>query len=454
MPRLEGNAVTHPELDATHDLHAASWVESSNGHAAFPIQNLPLGVFRHAGDEPRIGAAIGDFIVDLPALARLGLADLPEGAFNSGSAANLNAYFALPASGRRAFRHAVFAALRAGGSDQGARASSQAQAFLRPASECDMQLPAIIGDYTDFYAGIHHARNGGVRMGRQPPISESYQSMPVAYHGRVSTICCAPQGVRRPRGQYRGTEGRRPQMALTRKLDFELEMGAWIGTGNAMGKPVRVSQAEELLAGLCLLNDLSARDIQGWEMAPLGPFLSKNFGTVISPWVVTTEALAPFRRPRMAREAEAGPLLHYLDDSHDARHGGFAIELQVELSTKPMREQGEMPARISLSHSEHLYWTFAQMIAHHTVGGCNLRPGDLLGSGTISAPQRSGYGSLAEITDDGKAAITLTSAEKRTYLEDGDQITFTATASADGYAQIGFGSSTVEILPGDDEYRT
>ena len=204
-------------------------------------------------------------------------------------------------------------------------------------------------------------------------------------------------------------------MALTRKLDFELEMGAWIGTGNAMGKPVRVSQAEELLAGLCLLNDLSARDIQGWEMAPLGPFLSKNFGTVISPWVVTTEALAPFRRPRMAREAEAGPLLHYLDDSHDARHGGFAIELQVELSTKPMREQGEMPARISLSHSEHLYWTFAQMIAHHTVGGCNLRPGDLLGSGTISAPQRSGYGRLADITDDGKAAITLTSAEKRTY---------------------------------------
>ena len=453
MPRLESHAMTRLELDATHDLHAASWVAGSNGHAAFPIQNLPLGVFRHAGGEPCIGAAIGDFIVDLPALARLGLADLPQGAFDRGSCANLNAYFALPASERRASRHAVFAALRAQ-TDQGARASSQAQAFLRPASECEMQLPAIIGDYTDFYAGIHHARNGGVRMGRQPPISESYQAMPVAYHGRVSTICCAPRGVRRPRGQYRSPEGRSPRMALTRKLDYELEMGARIGTGNAMGRPVPVNQAEELLAGLCLLNDLSARDIQGWEMAPLGPFLSKNFGTVISPWVVTSEALAPFRRPRMAREAEAGPLLEYLEDPHDARRGGFAIELQVELSTRRMREQGEMPARISLSHSEHLYWTFAQMIAHHTAGGCNLRPGDLLGSGTISAPERSGYGSLAEITDDGKAAITLPCGENRTYLEDGDQVTFTATASADGYAQIGFGSSTVEILPGDEDYRT
>ena len=227
-----------------------------------------------------------------------------------------------------------------------------------------------------------------------------------------------------------------------------------VGTGNRMGARVPVQDAEELLAGLCLLNDLSARDIQGWEMAPLGPFLSKNFGTVISPWVVTAEALAPFRCARMPREEGVASLLSYLDDPADARSGGLAIELQVELSTPAMRAQGLAPASISRSHSSHLYWTFAQMIAHHTVGGCALQPGDLLGSGTISAPDRGGYGSMAEITNDGTLPITLPGGETRTYLQDGDQVTFRATAKADGRVAIGFGSSTVEILPTEDGTRT
>ncbi len=310
-----------------------------------------------------------------------------------------------------------------------------------------MQLPAAVGDYTDFYAGIHHATNAGALFRPDNPLLPNYKWVPIGYHGRASSLLPSGVAVRRPNGQRNSQPGSPPAFGPSRRLDYELELGVWVGTGNELGSPVPISEAGGHIAGFCLLNDWSARDIQAWEYQPLGPFLAKNFASTLSCWVVTPEALAPFRAPAMTR-AEGDPApLPYLDDAADRAAGGLDVELSVSMRSAAMRAAGLPAQRLSVGNARYLYWSFAQMLAHHTAGGCNLRPGDLLGSGTISAPDPGGYGSLLELSAGGKTQITLPGGETRSFIEDGDEISFAAHARREGFATIGFGACSAVVLP-------
>lgn len=423
-------------IDETHDSAVMSWVESANGHADFPVQNLPLGIFVPPGLPARPGIAIGDMILDLQAARDAGLlADGPEGA-------TLNAFLARGAAPRQALRLAVFALLR--------RESAHI-ATLRPmlyvAEACTLHLPAQIGDYTDFYAGIHHATTIGALFRPDNPLLPNYKHIPIAYHGRASSVRASGQHFPRPQGQTRAPDAEAPKFGPSQRLDYELELGIWIGAGNEPGAPIPVSQAAAHIAGFCLLNDWSARDIQAWEYQPLGPFLAKNFATTVSPWIITPEALAPFRIAQPARpEGDPHPL-PYLWDATDQAHGAFDITLDVLIRTAAMREAGEAPHRVSRGNAKHAYWTVAQMVAHHTCNGCDLRPGDLFGSGTLSGPEPDSRGSLMELTQNGRAPITLPNGETRTFLQDGDEISLAARATKPGCAGIGFGPCAARILP-------
>ncbi|WP_447763528.1 fumarylacetoacetase [Sphingopyxis panaciterrae] len=416
--------------DATHDPERQSWVASANGHADFPVQNLPFGIFSHDGTPPRAGVAIGDEILDLGAIGGI----LPAPAAAALASPNLNGLLALPGEQRLALRQRLSDLL----SDE--RFRPAVEPHLVPASATTLHLPCEIGDYTDFYVGIHHAMNVGRLFRPDNPLLPNYKHIPIGYHGRASSIRTSGHPVHRPTGQRRAPDATDPVFAPSSRLDFELELGVWIGPGNALGTSIPIAEAADHIAGLCLLNDWSARDFQAWEYQPLGPFLSKNFLTSISPWVVTSEALAPFRVAPEPRPAGDPTPLPYLDALCDQMHGGFAIDLGVTLSTSAMRATGLPEHRISASKASHMYWTAAQMVAHHSAGGCNLRPGDLLGTGTISTPDNSGLGSLLELTQGGAAPLTLPNGETRTFLENGDEIIFTGRAHADGYASIGFGS--------------
>jgi fumarylacetoacetase len=434
------------ELDETHDPKRSSWVESAQGHSEFPIQNLPLGVFSTAAAGPRAGMAIGDSIFDIAAVLEAGLfSGDARRAAEAASAGSLNALFALGSGPRTALRRRV-SSLLAVDSPERATVERQRDRLLHTASACTLHLPAVIGAYTDFFAGIEHAANGGRRRGQNPPLAPNYKYVPVAYHSRASSIRPSGTPLRRPRGQRLLGDAQVPQFGPCTKLDFELELGVWVGTGNALGEPIPIARAGEHVAGLGLLNDWSARDIQRWESAPLGPFLSKNFGTTVSPWVVTAEALAPFRIAQPQRPADDPKPLEYLWDGEDQRSGAFDIELEVLISTEAMRSRGIPPHRVSRSNTRHLYWTLAQMVAHHTCGGCNLAPGDLFGSGTISAPDPSGYGSMAELSYDGTKPFALPSGEKRAFLEDGDEVTFRAHAQREGFVAIGFGECSGRVV--------
>jgi fumarylacetoacetase len=346
---------------------------------------------------------------------------------------------------RVALRKRLFALLAEGEASAPARALSAT--LLHRAEACAMHVPAAIGSYTDFFAGIHHAYNGGVRNKRNPPLLPNYKYVPVAYHSRASSIFVSDTPVRRPNGQRKRADEAAPTFGPSRNLDFELELGVWIGPGNRLGEPIPISRAGDHVVGLCMLNDWSARDIQSWEYQPLGPFLAKNFGTTISPWIVTVEALAPFRRAQPPR-AEGDPQpLSYLWDESDQANGAFAIGLEVLIRSRAMREKGTPAHRLSASNVKHLYWTLAQMVAHHTCGGCNLQPGDIFGSGTLSAPERSGWGSFSELSEDGRTPIELPSGETRTFLQDGDELTLRACAEREGYAAIGFGDCAGVIQP-------
>jgi fumarylacetoacetase len=429
-------------LDETHDPQRTSWVASAQGHPEFPIQNLPLGVFERAAGGPRAGVAIGDRIFDLEAALDVALFSGDERrAVEAMQGGSLNGWMGLGAEARTALRRRVSSLLAADGPQRG-RMESLRERLLHPAAECRLHLPAAIGSYTDFFAGIEHAANGGRRRGQNPPLAPNYKYVPVAYHSRASSIRPSGAALRRPDGQRLIGDSEVPQFGPSTKLDFELELGVWIGPGNDLGEPIPIATAGGHIAGLCLLNDWSARDIQRWESAPLGPFLSKNFGTTISPWVITLEALAPFRIAQPERPAGDPRPLDYLWDDADQAHGAFDIELEVLLSTERMRTQGMAAHRVARSNTRHLYWTLAQMVAHHTCGGCNLAPGDLFGSGTISAPDPSGYGSMAELSYDGTRPFELPSGEKRTFLEDGDELTLTAHAQRPGQVTIGFGDCT------------
>ncbi|WP_240002359.1 fumarylacetoacetase [Oleisolibacter albus] len=426
-------------LDETHDPARRSWVDSANGHPDFPIQNLPLGVFSPAGDAPRIGTAIGGHILDLTATARAGL--LPETLTGCLGADSLNALFSRPAAERRTLRRHLSALL----SDPAQKPVLAPLLFA--AADCRLHLPARIGDYTDFYVGIHHATNVGRLFRPDNPLLPNYKHVPIGYHGRASSVRPSGTAVQRPCGQRKPPDADAPLFGPSRRLDYELELGIWIGPGNALGQPIPIAEAPAHVAGFCLLNDWSARDLQAWEYQPLGPFLAKSFLTSISPWVVTAEALAPFRLAQPARPAGDPQPLPYLWDEADQDRGALALTLEVHLSTAAMRAGGLSPHRLSRGEATAMYWTVAQIVTHHASNGCNLNPGDLLGSGTLSAADPGGYGSLLEITAGGSRPVTLPNGEQRTFLEDGDEITLSASAQADGYVPIGFGPCTGTVLP-------
>ena len=422
-------------IDETHDPARKSWVESADGHADFPIQNLPFGVFSPGEASPRGGVAIGDQILDLSIAARSPLlAGDAKAAAEAAAGPTLNPLLSLPSSARLALRRRLSELLTVGAPDQ-----AEVAGWLHPAEACVLHVPATIGDYTDFYAGIHHALNVGKQFRPDNPLLPNYKHVPIGYHGRASSIRVSGAVVRRPSGQRKAPDAEVPTFGPAKRLDLELELGVWIGQGNELGQPIPIGQAGDHIAGLCLLNDWSARDLQAWEYQPLGPFLAKNFMTTISPWIVTSEALAPFRIAQPARpEGDPRPM-DYLWDEADQASGAYALELEVFLSTRRMRDEGLSPMRISHSAASHLYWTAAQMVAHHTVGGCDLRPGDLFGTGTISTPDDAGLGSLLELTRGGAQPITLPTGETRTFLQDGDELSLAGHAHAEGYVSIGFG---------------
>lgn len=421
--------------DATHDPTLKSWVASASGHREFPIQNLPFGIFSTPDRGPRPGVAIGNEILDLS----LALDLLPEAARAALSGSALNALFALPKAERQSLRQRISALL----SDENMR--SRVAPALLLGEDAALHLPASIGDYTDFYVGIHHAENIGKLFRPDNPLLPNYKWVPIGYHGRASSIRPSGVPVRRPWGQLKAADEAAPQFAPCRRLDYELEMGVWAGAGNSLGEPVPISEAWDHIAGLCLLNDWSARDIQAWEYQPLGPFLSKNFHSTISPWVVTAEALAPFRIAQSPRPENDPQPLDYLLDAEDQKTGAFAITLEVLISTELMRAQGLEPARLSSGPASNMYWTVAQLMAHHTSNGCNLQPGDLLGTGTISGSSRDSFGSMMELSAGGKAPIILPTGEERMFLADGDEITLRARAECGDAVPIGFGDCTARI---------
>lgn len=424
-------------IDDTHDATLTSWVPSADGHADFPVQNLPLGIFSPPGEAARAGVAIGDMILDLGGAA----AWLPEAAARTLGHATLNALFALPSADRVALRRRLSKLL----TTDTHRAALEPLLF--PAASCAMHLPYAIGDYTDFYAGIHHAENVGRQFRPDQPLLPNYKWVPIGYHGRASSVRPSGVPVRRPVGQRKRSDADAPTFGPSQRLDYELELGVWIGSGNDLGDPISIGEASEHIAGFCLLNDWSARDLQAWEYQPLGPFLAKSFHTGVSPWVVTAEALAPFRVAQPPRPESDPQPLPYLWDEHDQQHGALGVALEVHLSSAAMREGGLAPVRLSAGSAMNLYWTVAQLVAHHAAGGCNLQPGDLLGTGTISGPEDGSLGCLLEISRGGKQVLTLPTGETRSFLADGDEVVLSARASAEGFASIGFGQCSAIVLP-------
>ena len=427
-----------PPLDRSHDATLTSWVASAQGHADFPIQNLPLGVFSPPGAGPRGGVAIGDRILDLAAAAEAGLFGGEAGRGGRAAAGpTLNPLMGLGAGPRRALRLRLVELLEAGSPAQG-----RVEPLLHPAADCALHLAAAIGDYTDFYAGIHHAMNVGRLFRPDAPLLPNYKHVPIGYHGRASSVRPSGEPVRRPNGQRKLPTETAPSFGPTRNLDYELELGVWIGPGNALGQPIAIGEASEHLFGLCLLNDWSARDVQTWEYQPLGPFLAKSFATTVSPWIVTAEALAPFRVAQPPRPSGDPTPLPYLMSAADQQKGAFDIALEVLLAPG-----GGAAQRLSASNATDLYWTAAQFVAHHTSGGCNLNPGDLLGSGTISGVTHEGCGSLLELTRGGAEPIRLGDGGVRRFLEDGDEVIFRGVCRREGFAPIGFGECRAVILP-------
>jgi fumarylacetoacetase len=422
--------------DATHNPALRSWVESANGHADFPIQNLPLGTFIPLDmGGARVGVAIGEMILDLTA------APVDDDIRDAAAHAGLNTLFALGEGPRKALRARLSELL----SNPDHRAA--VEPHLHPMEGATMLVPAKIGDYTDFYVGIHHATNVGKVFRPDNPLLPNYKHVPIGYHGRASSVRASGTDIRRPKGQLKAPNSDTPRYAPCERLDYELELAVWIGPGNTLGNAIPIDRAPAHVAGYGLLNDWSARDIQAWEYQPLGPFLAKNFGSTVSPWVITPEALEPFRIAQPARpEGDPAPL-PYLLDENDQNTGAFDLSLEVLILTPGMREKGMAPHRLALSNARHMYWTVAQMVAHHSSNGCDLNPGDLLGSGTLSAPDAAGFGSLLEITKGGTTPITLPSGETRRFLQDGDEVILRAYAAREGFARIGFGDCRATILP-------
>ncbi len=431
-------------LDQTHDSELRSWVSSAaNQETDFPIQNLPFGVFqRDDSGQTHVGVAIGDQVLDLHTCEAAGLLE-GLGAASACKASNLNPLMALPAAGRRALRRRLVELLQEGAAPGRVRSVGKALVAM---NEVELRLPAAIGDYTDFYSSIFHAKNVGSMFRPDNPLLPNYKHIPIGYHGRASSIVVSGTPVHRPHGQTKADDAEAPTFGPSKLLDYEMEVGIFVGPGNDQGKTVSIDHAEEHLVGLCLVNDWSARDLQKWEYQPLGPFLGKSFATTISPWVVTAEALAPFRVSAFDR-AEGDPQpLPYLTSEDNSRAGGIDLQVEVWLASERMRKEGLEPVRLSQGSFRDLYWTVAQLITHHTSNGCNLRPGDLLASGTVSGAEKENRGCLLELTWRGSEPLELPSGEQRRFLEDGDEVIFRGYCQREGFARIGFGECRGRIL--------
>jgi fumarylacetoacetase len=430
------------EINETHDPSLKSWVSSANSpDSDFPIQNLPFGVFaRGAGELPRAGIAIGDQILVLTECERAGfLNELDPATTQACLSPSLNTLMALGQHSWTALRLRLSRLLRADAPEI-QRNPERAERLLVPMSSAQMLLPAVIGDYTDFYTSIYHATNVGRIFGSPKALPDNYNYIPLGYHGRASSIIASGTPVRRPSGQFRANEILAPAFGPSEQLDYELEVGFFVGPGNPAGEQIRIDQAEEHIFGLCLVNDWSARDIQLWEYQPLGPFLSKSFATTISPWVVSLEALAPYRVPAFARSADH--LLPYLHSAGDRDRGSIDLVVEVFFRSERMRRERIPPVRLSKGNFRDMYWTMAQMLTHHTSNGCNLRPGDLIASGTVSGASKESRACLLELTWQATEPVRLPGGEFLEFLRAADEVIFRGHCSKDGFARIGFGECT------------
>ncbi len=416
-------------LDATHDAARLSWVESANDPATdFPIQNLPFGRFRVQNEGAWcVGVAIGDQVLDLQDAGLVPNSDM-------------RSIMGLDALARRQLRQSISAGLT-----QGSAQHSSWKAALHALSGVELGLPCDIGDYTDFYTSIHHATTIGKQLRPDNPLLPNYQWVPIGYHGRASSILPSGESFRRPMGQTKAPDQDRPALGPSRKLDYELELGIVIAQGNALGEVIAMNHAEDQVFGLALFNDWSARDIQAWEYQPLGPFLAKNFASTLSPWVVTLDALAPYRVPFSRPEGDPQPL-PYLDSERNRLTGGISIELEVWLQTAQMRQAGQAGEQLSQANYRDAYWSVSQLVAHHTVNGCNLRPGDLFGTGTLSGPAPDQGGSLMELSAGGKKPLQLANGEARGWLEDGDTVILRGYCQREGFRRIGLGECRGTVL--------
>lgn len=437
----------NPNLDETHDPELTSWVESANKTGCdFPIQNLPFGIFkrRKGLDSPHAGIAIGDRILDLAVCLREGLLEGEAGrSAHACMGTSLNAFMEMGTAARRALRLEVSRLLRADSVvDEGTR-----ERILISMGDAEMFLPAVIRDYTDFYASIHHATNVGSMFRPDNPLLPNYKWIPIGYHGRASSIVVSGTPVRRPCGQILAPESDVPARGPSRLLDYEGEVGFFVSHGNRLGETIPIQEAEDHLFGLCLVNDWSARDIQKWEYQPLGPFLAKSFATSLSPWIVTLEALAPFRVPSFKRAGGDPSPLAYLDDGDDRESGGIDLQVEVYLATESMRREGREPVLLSRAPFKEMYWTIAQMLTHHAGNGCNLQSGDLLASGTVSGPERGSRGSLLELTWRGSEPLKLSGGETRIFLQDGDEVIMRGFCAARNAVRIGFGECRGIVQP-------
>ncbi|HKX30336.1 MAG TPA: fumarylacetoacetase [Blastocatellia bacterium] len=428
-------------INETHDPNLKSWVESANDPTGdFPIQNLPFGIFTRPESEelPCIGVAIGDQILDLAAVAdEFWSLDFTDDIGDACSYESLDMMMTLEPESMSELRRRVSKLLRA---DNFSDERYIVEDFLIPMDEVEMLLPINIGDYTDFYASIFHATNVGKMFRPDNPLMPNYKWVPIGYHGRASSVMLSGTPVYRPTGQTKDDQAETPSVGPSRMLDYELEVGILIGSGNRPGATIRITEAEDHIFGLCLVNDWSARDLQRWEYQPLGPFLSKSFATTISPWIITMEALAPFRAPAFKRPAGDPDPLPYLDSLRNRERGGFDIKLEVYLSTPEMRNRHLAPHRLTGdSNTKDLYWTFAQMVTHHAGNGCNLRPGDLIASGTVSGATKESLGCLLELTQRGTEPIQLPTGEVRRFLQDEDEVILRGYCERDGFRRIGFG---------------
>jgi fumarylacetoacetase len=428
-----------PTIDATHASDLRSCVESANGHEEFPIQNLPIGVFAPDGQRPRGGIAIGDMILDLGATADAGLlTDAAALAARTAGTGALNAYLSLGSAQRAALRQQLSQLLRHDSAHRTDLADA-ARPLLYPAAACEMHLPAQVGNFTDCMSSYHHMSRVGRQMQSGSPVYPNFHYVPIAYHSRASSVRVSGTELIRPCGQFLRPGATEPAFGPSEQLDYEVEIALWIAGENPLGQPVPIAQAAQRIAGISLLNDWSARDIQRWETLPLGPFLGKNFLTSVSPWIVSAEALAPFRTSLHPRPQGNPAPLPYLYDADDQQCGALQLSLETLLLTARMAADGLAPQRLALASLRDLYWTPAQLITHHTSNGCNLRAGDLIGTGTVSGPEEADAGCLLELTRRGRQPLQLANGEQRPWLYDGDEVILRAHCRREGFATIGLG---------------